>query len=41
MAEETERVWFVRVVTIIMLACIAVGTVPIVKNMIYPPQARR
>lgn len=41
MAETTERVWFVRIVTVVMLACISVGAVPIVKNMIYPAQTRR
>jgi hypothetical protein len=36
--EAIERVWFRRVMTVLMVGMIAVGAVPIVKNAMFPVQ---
>ena len=34
--EEVERLWFRRIVGVIMVLGISVGAVPILKNMMFP-----
>jgi hypothetical protein len=41
MSEETERTWFRRVVTVIMLAGFCVGLTPFVNKMIWPQEKSR
>jgi hypothetical protein len=41
MSEETERSWFRRVVTVLMLAGFCVGMTPFVKNFIWPQEKNR
>jgi len=36
--EQVERLWFRRIVSAIMLTAIAVGAVPVIKNMMFPVQ---
>ena len=34
--EQVERLWFRRVVSVIMVAAIAVGAIPVMKNTFFP-----
>jgi hypothetical protein len=34
--EQVERIWFLRVATVLMIGMIAVGAVPIIKNALFP-----
>jgi hypothetical protein len=36
--EAVERLWFRRVVTVLMVGMISVGAVPIIKNTLFPVQ---
>ena len=36
--EAIERIWFRRVVTVLMVGMISVGAVPILKNAMFPVQ---
>lgn len=41
MSEETERNWFRKVATVMMLASFVVGMTPFVKTWIYPSEKSR
>ena len=41
MSVESERSWFLRVVTVMMLASFVVGLTPFVKSWVYPTEKRR
>ena len=42
MSQETERSWFLKIATVMMLASFVVGMAPFVKSWVYPSaQARR
>jgi hypothetical protein len=34
--EQVERVWFRKIVTVLLLGALTVGAVPILKNMFFP-----
>jgi hypothetical protein len=34
--EQIERAWFVRIVAVVMLACVSVGAVPVIYNTLFP-----
>jgi hypothetical protein len=36
--EAIERMWFRRVVTVLMVGMISIGAVPIMKNALFPVQ---
>lgn len=41
MSEDTERSWFRRVVTVLMLTAFVVGMTPFVKSWMYPQERSR
>ena len=41
MSQETERSWFLKVATVMMLASFVVGMTPFVKSWIYPQEKSR
>jgi hypothetical protein len=34
--EQTERMWFRRVVLVVMLVGISFGAIPVIKNTLFP-----
>ena len=41
MSQETERNWFTKFATVLMLASFVVGMTPFVKSWIYPQEKSR
>lgn len=41
MQEDVERLWFRRVISAVLLVTLTWGSVPLIKNFIYPTQTRR
>jgi hypothetical protein len=39
--EQIERRWFVRFVTVLMVAAIMVGAAPVAKSIIFPAEKSR
>lgn len=39
--DAVERMWFRRIVTLLMVGMISVGAIPVIKNTLYPVQRNR